>query len=423
MFSALTILLLIFSREARLSALTNEFSLPIASASFYKTSFDCKKAKDYSVEQAICTNDELAKLDLEMADAYKKRLGSVTDSQKSELVLSQRKWLMIRNSFDANPYHVDAGGTLSDIADFYRNRIEALRSGRTTFLNTDVPKEYDWLKAIAPEGFSNGFSVGRGYMGCQDPCKKEPSLYKLISIWAHDTDESQGETETAYPKIVRKLASEGWTKCRSADDSGKPSIDYFKKKDKMIAVNNYASMATGDSITLSITTSGPLSEGPPKMPSNPAVTITSDWLTYSSADMGFRVRYPPGWWVRDDKAPNRRAKYLTFGAKDYLRNFTISIQPEEFLNGQAVNQARDEPGQLCGPSRYRISGFSSRACLSEGENVGTGTCTWYLYSLDIETGIYYLSFRPDISGSLVQDSNRYKLTDLYQKILSTIEMK
>ncbi len=90
--SALTILLLVFSQGLRLPALTNESSLPkpIASPSFYKTSFDCTKVKDQSVEQAICENVELAKLDLEMATAYKKRLESVPMSQKSELVLEDR---------------------------------------------------------------------------------------------------------------------------------------------------------------------------------------------------------------------------------------------------------------------------------------------------------------------------------------------
>ena len=419
--TAVAVLLLVSSQGSGLSPLTNKSSSPISRPSFYKTSFDCTKAKDYSVELAICTNDELAKLDLEMAGAYQKRLESIASSQKSELVLSQRKWLVIRNSFDANPYHVDPDGTLSDIAGFYRNRIEALRSGGTTLLHTDVPKEYDWLKAIAPEHFSKGFSMGRGYMGCQDPCKKKPSLYKLISIWAGDTDESQDKVETAYPKIVRKLASEGWTKCRSADDSGKPSIDYFKKKDKMIALNSYASMGAGNSVSLSITTSGPLAENPPEMPPNPAVTITSDWLTYSSPDEGFQVRYPPDWWVRDDSVPNRRAKYFTFGAKDYSGNFTISIRPKEFLSGQVVNKGREDPSQLCGPSPYRISGFTSRGCVSVGENVGTGTCSRRLVSLAAETPSYYLGFGP--GWSIVDDSNQYKLTDLYEKILSTIELR
>jgi uncharacterized protein YecT (DUF1311 family) len=175
MVTALAILLLVSQQLSRLCALTSEPSGPVTGASFHKASFDCLKAKDYSVEQAICKSEELAKLDLEMADAYQKRLESVTPFQKGELVVSQRKWLMIRNSYDANPYHGDPVGTLSDLSDLYRNRIAALRSGQLTPLNTNLPPEYDWVKAMAGEGFSKGVSIGRGHMSCQDPCEEKPS--------------------------------------------------------------------------------------------------------------------------------------------------------------------------------------------------------------------------------------------------------
>ncbi len=422
--SALTILLLVFSQGLRLPALTNESSLPkpIASPSFYKTSFDCTKVKDQSVEQAICENVELAKLDLEMATAYKKRLESVPMSQKSELVLSQRKWLMIRNAYNLNPYHGDPVGTLSDLSDFYRNRIAALQSGQLTLVKTELPQEYAWFKAIAPEGFDKGFSIGRGYMSCEDPCKKKPSLYKLFSIGGGGIGEPPGDVDTPFAKIENKLASEGWTKCRSADDSGKPTIDYFKKKDKMIAMSRYYSMGVGNGIGLSITTSAPLSENPPKLPPNPAVTVTSDWMTYSSPDVRLQVRYPPGWWMRDASVPNSGTKYLTFAAKDYTGSFRISMQSKEMWSRQSVIKNDEEADQKCLPSPYRISGFPSQGCLHESENVGDGTCNRYLESVDIETGRYHLSFEPDISGSVVEDSNQYKFTDLYEKILSTIKM-
>jgi len=419
MWSALAVLLLISAQGLTLSPLTNESSSTNAtvSDSIYRTSFDCTKARDYSVEQAICKNEELAKLDLEMSEAYKKRMGAVPASQKRELVRRQEEWLLIRNSYDANPYHDDAVGTSSDLADFYRNRIDALRSDQLARLNTKLPQEYDWLKAIAPDGLSKGFSIGRGHLGCEDPCKKRPSLYKLFSIWGGGIGEEPGDINTPFAKVAKRLAVEGWTQCRSADDSGKPTMDYFTKQDKMIAISSYHSMGAGNSITLSITTSGPLPEKPGEV-SNPTVTITSDWPTYSSADEGFQVRYPPDWWVRNDKVPNRRAKYLTFGAKDYSGNFSIAISPKEFLNNQVVNKGSEPPDLLCGPSAYSIAGFPSRGCLSVGENVGPGTCTRSLVSLSAETPTFYLTFGP--GASIVEGSNQYKLTDLYEKILSTI---
>jgi uncharacterized protein YecT (DUF1311 family) len=419
---ALTILLLFYCQEAGLSALTNATSLPMASDSFYKTSFDCAKAKDYSVEQAICKNDELARLDVEMADSYKKRLKSVTASQKSEVIRSQQKWLMIRNSYDVNPYHGDPVGTLSDLSDFYRNRIVVLGSAQMTSLKAKPPPEYDWVKAIEPEGFSKEFSLGRGHMSCDDPCEEKPSLYKLLSIGGSGIGQPPGDVDTPYAKIVHKLTSGGWTKCRSADDSGTRTIDYFEKNDKMIAISRAYSMGVGNGIGLSIATSSRLSENPSKTPPNSAVAITPDWAIYSSPDVGLQLRYPPDWWVRDDNLPNGGTKFLTFGAKDSTGNFTISIQPEETLNRQPTSDGAEED-QKCSASPYRVSGFPSRVCLYEGENVVEGTCTRYLQSIDIKTGRYYLRFEPISSGSFVDDSNQYKLTDLYQKILSTIEIK
>ena len=309
------------------------------------------------MELAICKDERLAKLDLEMADAYQKRLESTIPSQKRELLLNQRKWLTIRNSYDANPYHSIPIGTLSDLSEFYRNRIEALRSNQAALLTTiKIPPQYDWIKTVVPKEFFSRFSIGRGYMSCTDPCAQKPSPYRLLSVGGGGIGDPPGDVDAPYTKIVHKLADEGWTKCRSADDSGKPTVDYFKKKDKMIALSRVYSMGAGNGLSLSITTSSPLPENPTETPLNPSVTITSDWPTYRSPDDGFQVRYPPDWWVRDDSVPNRRTKYLTFGAKDYLGNFSISIEPKEFVNGQVVNKASEDPEQICGPSSYRISG-------------------------------------------------------------------
>jgi hypothetical protein len=41
----------------------------------------------------------------------------------------------------------------------------------------------------------------------------------------------------------------------------------------------------------------------------------------------------------------------------------------------------------------------------------------------ISTGKYDLTFEPSSQASYPDDSGHYKLTDLYEKILSTIEIK
>lgn len=419
------LLLLLFFKAPALWALTGQSALPAPSAgpAFYKTSFDCTKAKDYSVEQAICKNEELAKLDLEMSEAYRKRLTSATTPPKTELVQSQKSWLTIRNSYNVNPFHGDPSGTLSDLSDFYRDRIVALRSDQSALLKTELPQEYDWLRAIAPPGFSEGFSISRGYMGCEDPCKTRPALYRLLSIWGSGIGDPPGDVDTPFKQLVSKLASEGWIKCRSADDSGKPTMDYFTKKDKMLAISRYYSMGAGNSIGLLITISDPLPQKPKPMPANPPVTITADWISYSSPDVGLEVRYPPGWRMTDISVPNSHTKYLGFSAKGYPGDFTITMELEEMFNHQPIFNNDEEAERTCLPSLYHFAGLPSRGCLRESEVVGEGTCSRYLESVEVETGGRHWSFGPSRWGSFADDSGQYKLTDLYEKILGTIKLR
>lgn len=204
-------------------------------------------------------------------------------------------------------------------------------------------------------------------------------------------------------------------------------MDYFRKNDKMIAISRYYSMGVGNGIGLSITTSGPLPEKPARLPANPPVTITSDWATYSSPDVGLELQYPPNWRMRDDSVPyertHRRTKYLNFGAKDYTGNFRITMEPVDPSHPGPVVHDNDDPEPKCFPSSYQISGLPGRACVLQYEVVGDETCTRYLETVEVQTSKYHLSFDPPIGASFPGDSNQYKLTDLYEKILSTIKLE
>jgi uncharacterized protein YecT (DUF1311 family) len=419
--SAHVLLLSLFIQGSSLPAQTPKPSSPqpAASPSTYKTSFDCAKAKDRSVEQAICVHEELATLDVEMAAAYKKRLDSVPVSDRKQLILSQQKWLAIRNSYNVNPYHGDPDGSLADLADFYRKRTGALRSGQAALLEVEFPPEYEWLKAIAPAGFDKGFSIGRAYMTCEDPCKQKPSLYKFVSIGGSGIGEEPGDVDTPYAQIASKLASEGWTECRSADDSGKPTIDYFRKKDKMIAVSRTHSMGAGNYIAVSITTSGPLPESLPKRMPDPSVPAIADWLTYSNPDSGFELRYPPQWGIRNRSEAGTTS--VGFGAKDYSGGFGILITPKESWTPEPVPNG-EEPTLHCVPSQYQLSGLPAKGCVREYESVGEGICTRYVESLEVETSKYHLTFTPESWGSVVDSLDHYKLTGLYEQILGTIKI-
>jgi uncharacterized protein len=412
----LTFALATFLATSAESAVAQQLSTP----PFFKTSFYCTKAKSLSIEEEICKNEKLASLDLQTAEAYRKRLDSTSTSGKEQVIVSQRRWLTIRNAHDVNPYHGDPPGEIADLEGLYQERIAALRSNDPALLNTAIPKEYEWLQSIAPAGLSkHEFGISRGYASCEDPCQKKPSLYRWISIGGGGIGEEPGDVDTPYAQIMKKLASEGWTKCRSASDSGNPTVDYFTKGNRIVSVSRNYSTGVGNGIGMGITISDPLPQNPPKAPPNPAVTLSDDWITYSSPDVGLQLRFPPSWHVRDDKPDSgTRFKELIFGADDFSGNFTITVA-QKGIGWPYENN--DSTG--CFPSHYAISGRPARECMVEGENVFDSTCTRYLRSLDVEVGKYHLTFEPVQGGSLPDDAGRYKLTNLYERIMSTIEMK
>jgi len=396
----------------------------LATPPFSRTSFDCAKARVLSVEEAICKNDPLAKLDVEMAEAYRERLKLAAEPEREQVTASQKRWLTIRNAHNVNPYHGDPPGELADLSEFYKARIAALRSRDPALMKTEIPEEYAWLRATAPEGFSKEqFFLGRAYAGCEDPCQKKPALYRWISIGGSGIGDEPGDVDTPYGQLAKKLASEGWTKCREASDSGKPLIEYFTKGKGIVTVSRTYSMGAGNDISLGITISDPLLQSPPKVPSNPTAMVSDDWSTYSSPDVGLKLRYPPKWSMRDDSPQNggTEYKYLLFGADDYAPGeFRITVGPDQTAN---VGETGDAEGARCFPSDYRISGFPARECVFEDEVVSEGVCERHIHSVVIQTGKYDLTFEPSGGGSFADDSGRYTLLDLYEKIMSTIEIE
>jgi hypothetical protein len=61
---------------------------------FFKTSFDCMHAAS-TAEHLVCSDNELASLDLQMADLYRRGLASVVDT--NEFAGEQRTWLTQRD--------------------------------------------------------------------------------------------------------------------------------------------------------------------------------------------------------------------------------------------------------------------------------------------------------------------------------------
>ena len=392
----------------------------LTSPPFLKTSFDCSKARVLSVEEAICKNEKLAALDLQLAAAYRKRLDSAT-SEKDGIIASQRKWLVLRNSYRVAPYPSDDLNAIAELFELYKERIEVLKSSNLALLEPQLPKEYQWLLAIAPAGLSKDFSITRGYATCADPCQEKHSLYRWISIGGSGTGDPPGDVDTPYDTLVKRLAAEGWMKCRdTADDSGKVQFSYFRKQDKFVEITRSYSMGVGNGISLSITISPPLPQSSTPV-ANPLVQISDDWDSYSDANVGLKVRFPADWHVYDrSDASASGYKYLMFGADDFKPgDFRITIEPSQLRDPNYV--APDAP--KCYPSRYRIAGVTATECLFQGEMYGESVCTRYIQSLAIRTKNHELTFEPYQLGSFLDDSGYYKLADLYEKILSTIELK
>ena len=71
------------------------FLLLGTAVSFAQPSFDCAKASN-AVERAICTDPNLAALDVEMATLYSAARGAAQGSAAEKLVAAQRAWMKRR---------------------------------------------------------------------------------------------------------------------------------------------------------------------------------------------------------------------------------------------------------------------------------------------------------------------------------------
>ena len=81
-----------------------------------KQSFDCAKASSFA-EKAICSNDDLAQLDVRMSKAYKAQLAATSNITSAKA--AQRAWVKKR----------EACGSVACIRTLYATRIPELGGG------------------------------------------------------------------------------------------------------------------------------------------------------------------------------------------------------------------------------------------------------------------------------------------------------
>ncbi len=93
----------------------------VQSAPTYKTSYDCARARE-EVDRAICYEESLAQLDLELNDVYKSAASKLTPEGRRSLVQQQREWLTERER-----ECVIYKGWLECLRDKYQKRIAELK--------------------------------------------------------------------------------------------------------------------------------------------------------------------------------------------------------------------------------------------------------------------------------------------------------
>ncbi len=91
----------------------------------HAASFDCGKAST-TVEKLICSNDQLSKLDEELAEIY----GTAAKEKKggSEIKNRQREWLESRNNCSISPYAKNDNWLASCITHVYEYHLAVITS-------------------------------------------------------------------------------------------------------------------------------------------------------------------------------------------------------------------------------------------------------------------------------------------------------
>lgn len=97
--------------------------LALFTPSVFAASFDCNKASTF-IEKAICGNDEISRLDDELASNFKAMKNSIGDDAATKLIASQKQWLSVRNKCTDDKCLIDS----------YSKRIAAI-SGNSSVSN------------------------------------------------------------------------------------------------------------------------------------------------------------------------------------------------------------------------------------------------------------------------------------------------
>lgn len=117
-------------------------------------SFDCRRAQ-HPIEKAVCTNDDISKLDDELAAAWKRYQTACADPTKMRLH-TQQSWMAdLRNQ--ARYYFDDANESPSDAEKRYASSVRDNYQERINALDRQI-EECQWLAAPKPDSVSTPVS-------------------------------------------------------------------------------------------------------------------------------------------------------------------------------------------------------------------------------------------------------------------------
>jgi uncharacterized protein len=98
-------------------------------------SFDCRKVKESSIEKMICADNELAKLDLKLAEVYAAASKKAVNEHPPVLKAEQRGWVKGRNEC------WKSDNKWSCVDESYRRRIAELQA-KYRLVSTNGPVTY-----------------------------------------------------------------------------------------------------------------------------------------------------------------------------------------------------------------------------------------------------------------------------------------
>jgi uncharacterized protein YecT (DUF1311 family) len=234
------------------------FALVIAVLSFPaiawanpKPSFDCAKASSFA-EKAICSNDELAQLDVRMSKAYKAQLAATSNITSAKA--AQRAWVKKR----------EACGSVECIRSLYAARIPELgggivvaaakttaeQSGTHVVANTQPPDDYLSLRSDP--------SVSVGQRIAKMPNGTELKLLQgKLEGWARVEIVATGQkgwafagTDTTKYIVLRPATATAQTKTSSASDTaGFFVVASLPAPNDYVWLRSDASVSSGKQIT------------------------------------------------------------------------------------------------------------------------------------------------------------------------------